>query len=166
VTTLAVSGTDVFAGTGRGIYLSTNSGTSWTQVNSGLTDTNITCLTASGTNLFAGTNNGVWRRPLSEMVTSADPVATEWPHGYLLQQNYPNPFNPSTTITYELPKSSDVRLIVYDLLGREVSVLVNERMHAGTHEVQVDARNLASGVYVYHLQAGAFMSTKRMLILK
>ena len=88
------------------------------------------------------------------------------PVAYELAQNFPNPFNPTTTIMYELPKSSMVRLSVYDMLGREVSVLVNGRRDAGVHEVQVDARNLASGVYLYRLQAGGFVSTKRMLILK
>jgi len=88
------------------------------------------------------------------------------PKEYSLSQNYPNPFNPSTTIKFELPKSSVVRLSVYDLLGREVSVLVNERRNAGYHEVKFDGSNLASGVYFYRLQAGEFVSSKRMLILK
>jgi acetyl esterase/lipase len=88
------------------------------------------------------------------------------PTSFALQQNYPNPFNPSTTIKYELPKSSVVRLSVFDMLGREVSVLVNERRDAGVHEVKCDGSNLASGVYFYRLQAGDFVSTKKMLTLK
>jgi len=83
-----------------------------------------------------------------------------------LEQNYPNPFNPSTTITYALPKSSDVRLSVYDILGREVSVLVNERRDAGVHEVKFDGTNLASGVYMYRIQAGGFVQVKRLLLLR
>jgi hypothetical protein len=88
------------------------------------------------------------------------------PATYALHQNFPNPFNPSTTIKFELPKSSVVRLSVFDMLGREVSVLVNERRNAGVHEVKFDGSNLASGVYFYRLQAGDFVSTKRMLVLK
>jgi Secretion system C-terminal sorting domain len=67
----------------------------------------------------------------------------------LLSQNFPNPFNPSTTIKYELPKSSEVTLSVYDMLGRQVSMLVNDRRSAGVHEVKFDGSNLASGVYFY-----------------
>jgi hypothetical protein len=88
------------------------------------------------------------------------------PSAFTLSQNYPNPFNPSTTIKYELPKSSDVRLSVFDILGREVSVLVNERRDAGVHEVKFDGSNLASGVYLYRLTSRDFVATKRMLILK
>ena len=85
---------------------------------------------------------------------------------YVLNQNYPNPFNPSTTIKYELPKASLVRLSVYDMLGRQVSVLVDERRDAGVHEVKFEGSTLASGVYFYRLQAGDFTQTKRLLILK
>jgi len=84
----------------------------------------------------------------------------------LLYQNYPNPFNPSTTIKYELPKSSMVRLSVYDILGREVSVLVNERKSAGSYEVKFDAAGLSSGVYIYRLQAGDFVQAKKFVVLK
>jgi len=104
------------------------------------------------------------------------PVSDEpsLPKAFALGQNYPNPFNPSTTIEYELPKASEVRLSVYDMLGREVSVLVNERMDAGVHEVKFDGSNLASGVYLYRLQArhtdggqaGDYLDTKRFVLLK
>ncbi len=85
---------------------------------------------------------------------------------FLLEQNYPNPFNPTTVIRYQLPEVSDVKLFVYDILGREVTVLVNERKNAGSYEVKFDAWNLTSGVYFYRLQAGDFVSTKRLLLLR
>jgi hypothetical protein len=85
---------------------------------------------------------------------------------YTLSQNFPNPFNPSTTIKFELPKASEVRLNVYDLLGREASVLVNDRRDAGVYEVKFDATGLSSGVYFYRIQAGDFIQTKRLLLLK
>jgi hypothetical protein len=88
------------------------------------------------------------------------------PKSFALEQNYPNPFNPSTTIKYELPKSSVVRLSVYDIIGREVSVLVNERRDSGVHEIKFDGSNLASGVYFYRLQAGDFVQSKRLVLLK
>jgi hypothetical protein len=91
-----------------------------------------------------------------------DPLGT----ASALSQNYPNPFNPSTTIKFELPKSTMVRLSVYDMLGREVSVLVNERREAGVHEVKFDASGLSSGVYFYRLTAGTFVQARKLLLLK
>jgi hypothetical protein len=85
---------------------------------------------------------------------------------YSLGQNYPNPFNPSTTIPYEVPAASDVTITVYDMLGRKVSVLVNGRREAGIYEVRFDGSNLASGTYFYSLQAGDFMDSKRLLLLR
>jgi hypothetical protein len=88
------------------------------------------------------------------------------PGEFAVYQNYPNPFNPSTTIKYELRKSSMVRLSVHDMLGREVSILVNERREAGVYEVKYDASALASGVYLYRLQAGDFVGSRKLLVLK
>jgi hypothetical protein len=87
------------------------------------------------------------------------------PADFALRQNYPNPLNPSTTITYELPRASGVRLSVFDMLGREVSVLVNERREAGVHKVRLDASRLASGVYIYRLQAGGFAQSRKFVVL-
>jgi hypothetical protein len=76
------------------------------------------------------------------------------PKVFRLDQNYPNPFNPSTTISYQLPWSANVYLAVYDLLGREVKVLVNERQLPGDHNVRFNGAGLASGIYFYRIQAG------------
>ena len=163
----AVQSANVFAGTDSGVFLSTNRGRSWTAVNSGLTKMEVRSLSISGANLFAGTfDAGVWRRPLSDMITSVDPVTGNLPQVFLIHQNYPNPFNPSTTIKYELPKASEVKLSIYDMLGREVSVLVNERRNAGVHEVKFDGAGLSSGVYFYRLQAGNSVQAKKLVILK
>lgn len=83
-----------------------------------------------------------------------------------LEQNYPNPFNPSTQIRFTLQSSHVTRLTVYDILGREITVLVNGPMSAGSHSVSFDASNLTSGVYVYKLEAGGEILTKRMTLLK
>jgi Secretion system C-terminal sorting domain len=88
------------------------------------------------------------------------------PGEFALLQNYPNPFNPSTTIKYKLPGSSDVRLSVSDMLGREVSVLVNERREAGVHEVKFDASSLSSGMYLYRLQAGEYVQTRKCILMR
>lgn len=88
------------------------------------------------------------------------------PEDFTLAQNYPNPFNPTTQISYQLPVSSEVRLEVYDMLGRNVATLVNEQVAAGRHTVNFDASNLSSGVYLYRLQAGSQIMTKKLTILK
>ena len=85
---------------------------------------------------------------------------------YALDQNYPNPFNPSTTIRYQLPQDGMVTLKVYDILGSEVATLVNEQKTAGRYEINFDASRFASGVYIYKLQAGSFISSKKMLLVK
>jgi hypothetical protein len=97
--------------------------------------------------------------------TSVDGQQTPLPVECALGQNYPNPFNPNTIIKFDLPKSSMVRLSVYDMLGREVSVLLNERREAGTHEVKFHGSNLASGAYLYRLTAGSFVQTRKLLLL-
>lgn len=89
-----------------------------------------------------------------------------FPEELKLEQNYPNPFNPSTTIKFELPRSLQVNLTVFDILGREVAALVNEKKDAGVHEVKFDGSNLASGVYFYRLQAGDFVQAKKLVILR
>jgi hypothetical protein len=90
----------------------------------------------------------------------------EFPKAYQLSQNFPNPFNPTTKVSYRLPVASEVRLVVYDLLGREVANLVTGRKEAGTHTVPFDAKDLGSGMYFYRLRAGEFVATKRMVIAK
>ncbi|MFA6978757.1 MAG: T9SS type A sorting domain-containing protein [Ignavibacteriaceae bacterium] len=88
------------------------------------------------------------------------------PTKFSLSQNYPNPFNPSTTINYQLPISGNVTLKVFDVLGKEVTSLVNEKKEAGNYTVEFSTTNLASGTYFYRLQAGDFVQIKKMVILK
>jgi hypothetical protein len=88
------------------------------------------------------------------------------PKTFLLEQNYPNPFNPSTTIRYQLPVASEVKLEVYDVLGKKIATLVNERQSAGSYQVVWNASGLSSGTYFYRLQAGTFVETKKMIMVK
>ena len=99
------------------------------------------------------------------------PTSTEGladvPKEFGLSQNYPNPFNPSTTINYALPKASDVSIDVFNILGKKVASLVNQRKTAGNHTVQFQAANLSSGVYFYTLRVGGrVLKSKRMLLIK
>jgi hypothetical protein len=85
---------------------------------------------------------------------------------FSLRQNYPNPFNPTTKINFSIPKSDYVSLRVYDILGREVKVLVNENLSTGEYEVDFDAKGLSSGMYYYSLRAGDYVSVKKMVLVK
>ncbi len=87
-------------------------------------------------------------------------------NGFNLLQDYPNPFNSTTTIKYDLPADGLVTIEVFDLLGKKITTLVNEIKPIGTYELVFNASSLASGVYVYKLQAGNFISSKKMLLLK
>ena len=88
------------------------------------------------------------------------------PNEFKLFDNYPNPFNPTTIIRYSVPEVSFTSLKIYDALGNEVSVLVNEIKSAGTYDTEFNASNLSSGIYFYTLQAGSFSQTKKMLLTK
>ena len=85
---------------------------------------------------------------------------------FRLEQNYPNPFNPSTTISYQLPKAEFVTVRIFDAIGNEVKTIVNEYKPAGVHEVNFDASNLSSGIYLYKINAGTFDQSKKMLLVK
>jgi hypothetical protein len=88
------------------------------------------------------------------------------PTTFALEQNYPNPFNPTTTIRFAIPQSEHVTLKVYDLLGREVATLVNEQRNAGSYDEIFDASKLASGMYLYKLQAGNFTASRKFVLMK
>ncbi len=103
--------------------------------------------------------------PLST-VSTKEREQTGVPKTFALEQNYPNPFNPTTTIGYDLPSASRVSLKVYDVLGREVATLVNARQAAGSYNAAFNAANFASGIYFYRLEAGSFVQTKKMLLVK
>ena len=93
-------------------------------------------------------------------------VGDELPNNFTLLQNYPNPFNPTTNINYQLPVKSFVALKVYDVLGNEIVTLVNEEKPIGNHEITWNAEQLPSGIYFYQIQAGSFVETKKMVLVK
>ena len=124
------------------------------------------------TTSFIVTNYGVYFFE-TDIVTDVEDVNSKInPSKFTLEQNYPNPFNPTTKIKYSTPSSVEshldayVQLKVFDILGREITTLVNEKKQPGEYEVEFNASNLPSGVYFYQLQAGDFVQTKKMLLLK
>ncbi len=100
------------------------------------------------------------------IVTGIGENLADVPNSFTLDQNYPNPFNPTTVISFQLKKAARVSLRVYDVLGREVATLVNEREDVGSHAVTFNGDNLSSGVYFYRLEAGSYIATKKMLLVK
>jgi hypothetical protein len=169
------SNKNVFAGTTNGLFLSTNSGISWTDA--GLTGQSVLSLAISGNYLYAGSNGyGIWRRPLSEMFTGVEERNSQHPSGFSLEQKYPNPFNLTTNISFFIGTYSYTSLRIYDLLGREVATLVNENKSPGSYQVKWNAKSYPSGVYFYRLsvmptdsryrQIGSFSETKKLLLLR
>ncbi len=130
--------------------------------------------------LFGGANessvnNDTWIYTSDIEITDiSDDIFSETPSTFALSQNYPNPFNPTTTIEYTIPFVVDenfhhlqtVKLIVYDILGREVAALVNENLQPGNYKVTFDASRLTTGVYFYQLKAGGFIQTKKMILMQ
>jgi len=125
----------------------------------------ITDATGSGTAVTLGSEMYIDDLLLSMDVVS-DVEDEIQPLTFQLKQNYPNPFNPSTKINYQISQNDFVSLKVYNILGNEVTTLVNENKPAGSYEVNFDASLLSSGTYFYKLQAGSFVETKKMILLK
>jgi len=108
--------------------------------------------------------------PIVVQVISAEPEPFT-PEEFVLHQNYPNPFNPVTTLRYDLPENGHVNITVYDMLGREVKTLINQTQDAGYRSVIWNATNdygkpVSAGIYLYQIQAGEYISTKKMVLLK
>ena len=167
---LTTADTLLFACTGfrtDGIYMSSDLGQAWVPINdivfAGKT---VHAMVTTKTYLIAGTERGAWRLPLAAVITSVNDIPLHLPTEYALSQNYPNPFNPTTTITFSLSQKSYITLKVFDLLGREVAILVSEELVAGENSWQWNAAGLPSGVYFYRLQASSFTETKKLILLR
>jgi hypothetical protein len=153
-------------GVGGTIIRTTNSGISWIrQTSPTIGDLWGVTFTDSCTGTAVGSSGRIFRTTTGG-VTWVDDRNDILPKQFSLFHNYPNPFNPSTTISYQLTSSSFVTLKVFDLLGREVATLVNEEMKPGRYEKNFDASGLASGVYLYRLQADGFVEVRRLVLVK
>jgi len=167
IITLITNGTNLFAENNEGIFLSTNKGGNWTNISPQSQvgpHGDAIILGVYDSYLFADSYS-FWRRPLSDIITGVN-QKNKLPTSFSLQQNFPNPFNPTTTIIYSIPKSCFVSIKVYDILGREVTTIVNENKLAGNYTVQFNAVKLTSGIYFYRMQAGDFVQTKKLILIK
>ena len=172
----------VFAASEYDVLRSTDNGATWDNVSGGLTDsaTQVLTIAPNGYGIVAtykypgvGPPYGSLYRT-TQTTTSVQEIRHGQQPSFFLAQNYPNPVNPRTTIKFEISNSSFVTLKVFDLLGREVATLVHKEMSPGSYERVFDGSRLASGVYLYRLQArqtnggqaGSFVQTKKLLLLR
>jgi Secretion system C-terminal sorting domain len=145
----------------------TDGGITWTQQIIGTTNPLWGVVFADALTGWAVGDNGTILHTTNGGVTSVKEEQTNvLPTEFMLSQNYPNPLNPSTKIRYSVPRSSNVMIKVFNILGAEIETLVNEEKSAGTYELTWNAANLPSGVYFYRIQAGSFVATKKMMLLK
>ena len=148
-----------------GLYESRDDGNSWSLVDDSEISLDINLLYFNTNNkLYAGTiRAGVYRSVNSLTNAEKVPISS---FSCSLTGNYPNPFNPSTKIQYTIPRRQNVKIVVYDIIGKEISVLVNEIKSAGQYEVEFNASHLSSGIYFCRMQTGSFMSVKKMILMK
>jgi len=109
---------------------------------------------------------GFWYLATHTVITDVDETSSSVPVEFRLEQNYPNPFNPTTTILFALPRRAEVKLKIYDLLGREVATLLDKELQPGEYKVNFEARGLQSGIYFYRIEASGFVQTRKLTLLK
>jgi photosystem II stability/assembly factor-like uncharacterized protein len=168
VASLVISSISVFAGTDAGVFLSNDNGKTWTEKNQGMSGNileNPRLAIFNNYLLASNSNSSTYRRSLSEII-SVTPINQIIPDEYKLVQNYPNPFNPTTNIKFSIPQKAFVTLKIYNLQGKEISVLVNEELTGGNYEYSFTASALPSGTYFYKLETENFSETKSMVLLK
>ncbi len=160
--------------TGSGLYFSTDMAATWNDNSSGLPSNPVVSRVTLGisggninwyTGLFNNSSDGAKIYKMTAPIGIGQ-VSNEVPEGFSLSQNYPNPFNPMTKIKFNLSKASNVSVTVFDVLGRHITTLVNEKLGAGTYETEWNANNMPGGVYFYRIEAEDFSETRKMILVK
>ncbi|MFI5212281.1 MAG: T9SS type A sorting domain-containing protein, partial [Ignavibacteria bacterium] len=156
------------------IMFTANAGATWSdQVSGTISILNEVFMVNSTTGYIVG-QNGTILKTTNGGITAVHQTGTNIPEKYSLSQNYPNPFNPTTQIKFDIPKSSFINLAIYDAVGKEISVLVDENLQAGSYSVDWNASSYPSGVYFYRITAGdastslstGYIQTKKMVLVK
>lgn len=153
------------------VYKTINSGSIWTNTSTPTSGNLVAIRFINSETGWAVGANGTIIKTTNGGVSAVNILSNETPKEYSLSQNYPNPFNPQTKIKFDIPanvkgQTSIVKLIIYDLLGREVATLVNEELRPGTYEADWDGSNYSSGVYFYKIISSDFVETKKMVLMK
>lgn len=168
ILSFASSGNNIFSGTTNGVRHTSNNGYSWKFINDGLYSSArvLSILVADGYVIAGTLGNFIWRRALSEII-GVRIISSEVPEGNSLEQNYPNPFNSISNIKYQISKIADIKIVIFDFSGRELSTVVNQRQQPGVYETSFDAGNLSSGVYFYTLFSdNQRIESKKMILIK
>ncbi len=159
----------IWAATDLGIFESRDDGETWAYLDSGLPAVSVWRIRIVGDEVVLATHGrGIWALNLNQVQkTDRANTASELPDSFELLSNYPNPFNPSTTVSFRVAAESHIRVSVFDMLGRKVATLTDQPYTGGTHQVQWDASAMASGQYIYRMEAnGKLVGAKAMLLLK
>lgn len=147
-----------------GVFVTNITTNTWQSVGLGGFGVSSVMVNSMNNAVFAGTSNGAVLK-LNDSPTGVN-GNVEIPNNFSLEQNYPNPFNPATTIEFSIASREQVTLNIYNVLGELVETLVNEQLEAGTYKINFSGINLTSGMYIYHIQAGNFSSSKKMMLVK
>jgi hypothetical protein len=156
---------------GGGVYKSYNNGMSWQDMSNGLPFlSELNSIGIFNNKIYAATSGGIYVKDIDEIITGIN-IGNNNHSSYKLHQNYPNPFNPITKIKFSLPRPSkggeqSVRLVIYNVLGKEITVLLNQQLPAGSYEVEWNASNVSSGIYYYRIETEEFTETKKMILVK
>ncbi|MEO6694213.1 MAG: T9SS type A sorting domain-containing protein, partial [Ignavibacteria bacterium] len=169
VTVDPVYNQNIYLGNDLGVYVTTNAGINWNEYMKGMPYALIFDLSVVNANrkLRAATyGNGIYERKLMEVPVSINNTSSNVLNNYELFQNYPNPFNPITVIKYKIQKDNFISLKIFDVSGKEIITLVNEKQSSGIYKIDFNASDLPSGIYFYTLKAGDYSHTKTMIFLK
>lgn len=152
------------------LYRTTNQGNSWDSTVTGTNEILYSLFMVNENTGWAVGNYGTLLKTTNGGGTGytigIQPISNEIPNKFSLSQNYPNPFNPVTKIKFQIPKSSNTKITIFDILGKEVMTLVDEKVNPGTYEFNFDGSKLASGIYFYNLTADNYIITKKMILVK